>query len=318
MLSRVAQNLYWLGRYLERADNTARVVRVNANLLLDLPRCIAPGWQPLIEITGSDRLFRERYPDYEERHVVRFLLADPAHSGSILSSLRWARENARTIRDIVPREAWEQINELHLFAEENLQLGLSKRGRYAYLKHLLRSTHALTGTLASTMSHDAGFDFLRIGRRIERGDMTTRIIDVRSASLLPTETSGLRPFENIQWMSVLKSLSAYQMYRRQMQLNVRREEVLRFLFQDDRFPRAVYSCLSAAAASLARLPHQSGPARALDGLQQRVRTTDVASLSQSALHDFIDRLQVGLGEVHAEISHAFFLPDASRKASATG
>ena len=316
MLSRVAQNLYWLGRYLERADNTARVVRVNANLLLDLPRRIAPGWQPLIEITGADELFRRHYPDYEERHVVRFLLADRTNPSSILSTLRWARENARTIRDIVPREAWEQINELHLFAEDNVQQGLLKRSRYAYLKRLLRSTHALFGTLASTMTHDAGYDFLRIGRRIERGDMTTRIIDARSASLLPTETSGLRPFENIQWMSVLKSLSAYQMYRRQIQLGVRREDVLRFLFQNDRFPRAVYSCISATAASLSRLPHHPGPMRALERLQQRVQTTEVADLSQSALHDFIDRLQIGLADVHEAIAEAFFLPKVSSDGTA--
>ena len=310
MLSRVAQNLYWLGRYLERADNTARVVRVNANLLLDLPRGIAPGWQPLVESTGADGLFRERYPDYEERHVVRFLLADKVNPSSLLSSLRLARENARTIRDIVPREAWEQINELHLFAEENLQQGLTKRGRYAYLKHLLRGLHALTGTLASTMLHDAGYDFLRIGRRIERADMTTRFIDVRSASLLPEETSGLRPFENIQWMSVLKSLSAYQMYRRTIQLRVRREDVLRFLFQDDRFPRAVYSCLCAAATSVERLPQRRGPVRALNRVRKRVHTTDVAALSQELLHEFIDLLQIGLGEVDEQIAKAFFRPVA--------
>ncbi len=112
MLSRVAENLYWLGRYVERAENTGRIVNVNANLLLDLPKGIAPGWKPLIEITGSADLYRKSYDDFEERNVVRFLVGDAQNSGSIISSLSAARENARTIRDIVPREAWEQVNEL--------------------------------------------------------------------------------------------------------------------------------------------------------------------------------------------------------------
>ncbi|MDX1529610.1 MAG: alpha-E domain-containing protein, partial [Gammaproteobacteria bacterium] len=113
MLSRVAENLYWLGRYMERAENTGRIVNVNGNLLLDLPKGIAPGWQPLIEITGSGNFYRKSYNDFEERNVVKFLVGDPQNPGSIISSLSMARENARTIRDIIPRESWELINELY-------------------------------------------------------------------------------------------------------------------------------------------------------------------------------------------------------------
>jgi uncharacterized alpha-E superfamily protein len=123
MLSRVAENIYWLARYVERAENTARIVTVNANLLLDLPKGIAPGWRPLIDITGANALFEEHYKDYGERQVVRFLLGDERYPGSILSALGAARENCRTIRDVVPREAWEQINELYLFAREELAKG---------------------------------------------------------------------------------------------------------------------------------------------------------------------------------------------------
>ena len=144
MLSRVAQNLYWLGRWVERAENTARLVSVNANLLLDLPRGIAPGWQPLVAITGGEADYRKRYDGYEERNVVRYLVGDASNPSSILSSLVSARENARTIRDIVPREAWELINELYLYGRDNLQGGLSKRGRHAYLAHVIETSQAIT------------------------------------------------------------------------------------------------------------------------------------------------------------------------------
>ena len=177
MLSRVAENLYWLGRYVERAENTGRVVNVNANLLMDLPKGIAPGWQPLIEISGVTDLYTELYPDFEERNVVRFLVGDLQNPGSIISSLSRARENARTVRDIIPREAWEMINELYIYARDNVQSGVSKRHRFNYLQRIIRGVQMLDGLLIGAMSADAGNEFMRTGRNLERGDMTTRIID---------------------------------------------------------------------------------------------------------------------------------------------
>ncbi len=318
MLSRVAENLYWLGRYVERAENMGRIVGVNAQLLLDLPRGIAPGWAPLIAITGSGDVFANRYDDFSERNVVRFLLGDPENPGSLLSSLSFARENARTMRDYLPREAWELINELYHFARDELNSGLSKRGRYAYLKHVRREAQSLTGLLLGAMNHDEGQRFLTIGRVLERADMTTRIIDVRSASLLPEETPELRPFENIQWMSVLKSLTAYQMYRRKMQVRVRRADALRFLLLDDEFPRAFYQCVQVADTDMAMLPRSDGPRRQLARVKRLVQGAEIETLAKSneALHAFIDELQIGLGEVHLEIHRTYFLLDTSAASQA--
>ncbi|HYN76820.1 MAG TPA: alpha-E domain-containing protein, partial [Lamprocystis sp. (in: g-proteobacteria)] len=176
MLSRVAENIYWLGRYVERAENTARIVSVNANLLLDLPRGIAPGWAPLVYITGANAQFEEHYQDYSERHVVHFLLGDERNSGSTLYALGAARENCRTIRDFVPREAWESLNELYLYARDELARGTSKGGRHTYLKHIIQSAQGFNGLLSGTMLHDQGYEFLHLGRFLERADMTTRII----------------------------------------------------------------------------------------------------------------------------------------------
>jgi uncharacterized alpha-E superfamily protein len=308
MLSRVAENIYWMARYVERAENTARIVSVNANLLLDLPKGIAPGWRPLVDITGANALFEEHYKDYGERQVVRFLIADERNSGSILSALVAARENCRTIRDFVPREAWELLNEIYLFAREDLAKGMTKGGRHAYLKRVIHGAQNITGLLSGTMLHDQGYDFLHLGRFMERADMTTRIVDVRSANLLPDETTDLRPFETIQWVSVLKSMTAYQAYRRSEQVRVLRGPVLRFLFQHDEFPRSVNHCLEALRNSLSKLPRNDSALRVAGRLKRNLEGTEPRRLNQQQLHAFIDDLQVGIGELHEEIARTWFPP----------
>ncbi|MCF7983548.1 MAG: alpha-E domain-containing protein [Thiohalocapsa sp.] len=307
MLSRVAENIYWLARSVERAENTARVVSVNANLLLDLPKGIAPGWRPLIDITGSNDLFEEHFKDYGERQVVRFLLGDERHPGSIMSALAAARENCRTIRDIVPREAWEQINGLYLFAGDQLQKGTTKTGRHGYLRALITGCQTISGLLDGTMLHDEGYEFLRLGRYLERADMTTRIADVRSATLLP-DAEELRPYDNIQWVSVLKSMTAYQMYRRSEQIRVQRTPVLRFIFQSPLFPRSVRYCCRHASLSLERLPRHEASLRVANRLSRSLDGADLERLTQGDLHAFVDDLQLGIGDLHAEIAGTWFPP----------
>jgi len=312
MLSRVAETLYWFGRHVERAENMARIVAVNSNLLLDLPRGTTLGWEPLIAITGSDDLYVSLHDDYDERSVVRFLVADPNNPGSIVSSLAMARENCRTIRDIVPRECWEFVNELYHEARDGAPAGMSKRGRHGYLRAVIRGGQTCVGMLRGTMSHDAGHSFMRIGRQLERGDMTTRIIDVRSESLLPEEESGLRPYENIQWISVLKSLTAYQMYRQHLQVRVRRADALRFLLRDPLFPRAVYRCVTEVDDALRDLPRGDEPRRAAARLLRTVAAADLDALVEDneALHTFIDHLQVEFGLLSDQIVSTYFLVES--------
>jgi uncharacterized alpha-E superfamily protein len=308
MLSRVAETMYWLGRQVERAENAARVVAVNANLLLDLPKGIAPGWRPLVDITGANALFEEHYKDYDECHVVRFLLGDERNPGAVLSALAGARENCRTIRDIVPREGWEQINELYLYARDGLPKGLTKGGRHAYLSRVILGCQTISGLLSGTLLHDQGYDFIRLGRHLERADMTTRIVDVRSASLLPAETTELRPYATIQWVSVLRSMSAYQMYRRSEQVRVQRGPVLRFLFKSAAFPRAVNHCCERMRASLERLPRNEAALRVAGRLSRKLLGTEVQRLTQTELHRFVDELQLDIGDLHDEIARTWFPP----------
>jgi uncharacterized alpha-E superfamily protein len=316
MLSRVAENIYWLGRYTERAENTARIVSVNANLLLDLPRGIAPGWAPLVYISGANAEFEERYENYNECHVVHFLLGDERNAGSTLYALGAARENCRTIRDFVPREAWELLNELYLYARDELERGMSKGGRHTYLKHIIQGVQGINGLLSGTMLHDQGYEFLHLGRFLERADMTTRIIDVRSANLLPHETTELQPFETIQWVSVLKSMTAYQAYRRSEQVRVQREPVLRFLFQHREFPRAVWHSIEAVRHSLERLPRDEAALRVAGRIKRNLEAAEPWRLDQKRLHAYVDELQLAIGDLHAEIAKTWFPPPLALDAAA--
>ncbi len=306
MLSRVAENIYWMARYIERAENTARLINVTTNLILDLPRSANVGWEYLIEILGSEDEFHEHYESYDEKHILRFMIADLKCPVSIMTSLQNARENARTIRDIIPRETWEQINDLYLTAKQNSQSGIARKNRHQYLQKIILGAQTITGQLAGTMYHDEGYDFLRMGRNLERADMTTRIIDVRSADLLEDEHESLTPFENIQWMSVLKSLTGYQMYRRIVQVRVRRPDVLRFLLQERAFPRAFYHAICEAQASLVNLPRNHDSLEKLEKLQQFVLKSNPETLKQNDLHEYIDELQLGLSQIHDSIVDAYF------------
>ena len=312
MLSRVANCLYWLGRYLERSENTARLVSVNDHLLLDLPSgsSTETNWQPLIDITGNRDLFRDLYgrkKETGEKDVLRFLLTDTAHPGSLLASLEATRENARILRSVLPREAWEVINEVTLEARDDHRLAVAARHRYHYLRQVVRGCQTMAGVLNGTMNHDESYVFLGLGRCVERADMTTRIVDVRSASLL-REAPELQPFENIQWMSLLKSLAAYQMYRLRKQVGVRRADTLAFLLQDRVFPRSCVHCLDAARECIRALPRHDDALRHLRRNRKLVDSADIAALIEdpAELTAFLDTVQKGIAELHTHIAETWF------------
>lgn len=320
MLSRVAENLYWAGRYVQRAENTARLIGVNANLLLDLPRGVTFGWQPLVDISGGGDRYRELYKEADETGVVKFLVLDERNPGSILSSLRQTRECLRTTREWIPSEVWERINDLYLFVKEKGERGIVRGRRQEFLDQVVDGALRIYGMFSSNMSRDVGFQFLRIGTNLEQADMTTRILDVRSTTLILRKGSeALAPFQNIQWMSVLKSLTAYQMYRRTIKSRVNGPGVLKFLLQDRDFPRSVMFSLGMIASTLPRLPPQRKVERALQRTRALVQDANVAKLIEahsseahssedkaSELHRLVDEIQVGLAELHEAVSQAYF------------
>jgi uncharacterized alpha-E superfamily protein len=316
VLARVVENMYWLARYLERVENTARLVSVNTNLLLDLPSGFAPGWLPLIDITGGRQLFDQLHPRADEREVVQFLIASRDNPGSIHSSLRAARENARTLREALPSEAWELLNQSYHEFTNDLPNGLNKRTRFDFLKRVVQCVQTLMGGLEGTMNRNDAYTFLLIGRNLERADMTSRIVDVRSAQLLPAETPELRPFDTIQWMSVLKSLSAYQMYRLRLRTRVRRTDVLEFLLRDQQFPRSCLFCLEQVELCLRQLPRSEGVLDAVAGVRSFLRSAELARLDQPGVHELIDRLQLHIIGLHDATAAIYFPARAGSRPAA--
>lgn len=311
MLSTVAERIYWLSRYLERVENTARLVSVYANLMLDLPRGVNLGWYNLVVLNSSTEQFEERYKNRDERNVVKFLLADDTNHSSMLSSLRAVRENVRTTRDVVPIETWEQVNELYLFAKANIQQGINRGQRHDFLDGMIRGCEQLSGLLGGNMSQDAAWEFLRLGRNIERADMTTRILDAGASALLDTPEDASPNLRQIVWGNVLTSLSAYLPYRRQMRTSVKGESVAEFLLEDHYFPRTFRFCLDHMQKAATSLPRNAAVLKQLAQLQKRAfKQVDYADLGEP-FRDYLNDLQVALGDLHVVIAESWFSLDVA-------
>jgi uncharacterized alpha-E superfamily protein len=312
MLSRVAERIYWLGRYMERSENTARLVNVNSNLLLDLPSGVRVGWGSLIDISGTGSYFERDTQLADEKTVIHFMLADRNNPASLINSLSWARENARITREAMPMEAWELVNDLYHYIRDRVEKVYSRRDRNIILQHVISSVQQFTGLLAGCMSHNNAYDLLRLGRNLERADMSTRIVDVGLVNLLPHLSLGgnevLEPYDNILWMSVLRSLSGYQMYRQQVRDRVNALDVVTFLLQNEDFPRAVPHALKQLEQCLWSLPNSEKILSIVVNIQQKIEAADMPKLIQQGLHEFIDEVQLEIGKLHSGIAETWFLP----------
>ena len=306
LLSSVAERVYWFARYVERVENTARMILVNNNLLLDMPRNSTLGWAPIVSITGIPEKFYEKHKEATERNVMSFIVMDANNPSCMMCSIGHARENLRTSRAIFPRAIWETLNDLYNYAKENKSAVLTRRDRYEFLIHVIDSCHLITGKLSASMSHDQIYEFVRMGRNIERADMTTRVIDVRAENLLPKHDEDLKPFDDIQWKSVLDSLAGYQMYRRYVHVRVQGVEVLRYLLQDIHFPRAIHHCLNQLELCLRNLPMNEAPQYAVVKAQRMVRNAKVEKIVHANLNDYINQLQLAFIDINAELTSTYF------------
>jgi len=312
MLSRVAERIYWLGRYMERCENIARLVNVNSNLLLDLPSNMRVGWGSLIDISGTGDYFERDTQLADEKTVINFILMDKKNPASLINSLSFARENSRITRETMPMEAWELINDLYHYIRDRADKVTSRRDRSTILLHVINSVQQFTGLLAGCMSHNNAYELIRIGRNLERADMSTRIVDVGLVNLLPHLSIGgnevLEPYDNILWMSVLRSLSAYQMYRQHVRDRVNAEAVVKFLLQNEDFPRAVAHCLKQLEQYLWAMPNNEKVLSAILNTQQMLDEADLSALLEKGLHEYIDELQREIGNLHFKIAETWFLP----------
>ena len=314
LLARMAEAVYWAGRHLERAEGTARIVQVHTDAHVDMPVGEDVGWEPLLAIAGVDSEFAEAYSAAEgpddaraaEEDVVEFLLHGDGNASSILASLTAARENLRTARPVIPREAWEACNNLWLSSTDHLAEADSREGRVRWLRRIIAGCQCIHGILLGPMSRDEALSVLVRGPNIERADLTTRVLDVRSAYLHPRGADD--PYDVVHWMAVLRSLAAYQPFRRAMPARPQGGSTLRFLLQDDRFPRAVGACLTEARAHLKALPHSERAQEACQNASMVVASAPVTRLTLSGLAEFLEDVQLALVEIHERIDDAYFRP----------
>jgi uncharacterized alpha-E superfamily protein len=311
MLARVAERLYWMTRYMERAEDTARLINAVTLMTLDMPKGAEFGWGPLLKVAGVDQLFFEHYSEADEAGVMRFLIQDERNPSSIMACIGHARENTRTFREVLPWESWEWVNELYLFARKQLPGDLDRRHRYEVLQGIIRRRQSIVGLLAGTMPRDAVFQFLRLGRNVERADMTSRILDVSHAVILPGNNPASEQYADQLWMNTLKALSAYQMYRRRVSVHANSAEVIDCLLKDPLFPRTVRHCLTEMREVLDILPRAERVLGAVKKTCAMLDDADGKQLAKGGLHEFIDRIQLGLVEIDAALRERYFRVEES-------
>lgn len=309
MISRVADAIYWMSRYLERAENISRFIDVNIKLLLDLDfDSFAEYWEPLVLTSGDRDFFYERYETADEVSVIEFLAFDENNFNSILSCLRRARENARSIRDCIPSEMWEQINRFYLLVQGN-----SRKKKIddlqAFFNEVKIANHLFIGIEDTTMLHDEGWHFSRMGRLIERCDKTSRIMDVKYFQLLKPELEAGLAFDVVQWGALLKSVSAFEMYRKKYH-SMNHNDITHFLIFDAAFPRSLRYCIDNTLQSLEWIT-QSTSQQSCKAVSQAKRISDYLKIHKPedvldiGLHQFIDRIQKDLNGLDKAIYDAF-------------
>lgn len=309
MLSRSAERIYWLARYLERTENAARLISVHMNLLMDLPKGVEMGWPQLIRINSSEELFFQHYNIANERNVANFLLIDEKNPISLYSSLIYARENIRTTRELLPDEAWEQVNEMYLFTKNNLDSVNNRRGRIIFLNEIMEGCQRFTGLLSGYMSHNNAYRFIRVGRSIERADMSSRILELATLLLSESRSNEMRQYEGILWRNILQTLNALLMYRQQVRSRVKGDDVLNFLLRDTAFPRSIACCIGDMAETIIKLPNNDRLPEKITELEAYVRSIDTNKTTQQQLRKILDDLQGRLGSLHNDISENWFLID---------
>lgn len=315
MLSRVADSLYWINRYVERAENISRFVEVSEAMALDCPPGSAEPWLPLIDASGDRDLFDELYPAGGPAQVVEFLVKAEANPNSIVNCIGYARENARQIRDVITTEMWEQINDLYWTLLDNDSFW--SQPPQEQLRSIRRDCQLFYGITDATLSRDLSWQFSRLGRVLERADKTTRILDVKYFLLLPSPDEVGGVLDELQWISLLRSAGAYQMFRKSRQQVIEPRAVAAFLLLDPIFPRSVRYCLERINDTLRIVSGQSLPGapdalECLSGLTlARWSYTSIDALIAGGLHEAVDGLQQDLNRLHGLIEQRYFIADST-------
>ena len=312
LLARMADAVYWAGRYLERAEDMARVVAVHGETHIDLPVGEDVGWWPLIEITGAASEFRAAAlgrPAPAEGQVVDFVLVDRDNPASILSSIAAARANLRRARPVVPREVWELCNELWMASSLDAHHVGNRGARVRWLRRVVERCAQIGGVVEHTMRRDDALAFLRIGQQLERADLTCRTLSVHAETALPPDGGDV--YTEVHRMALLRSLASYQPYRRVMPARADGGSILRFLLQDEASPRAVGACLAEVRTLLKGLPRNEPVVAAATEAAVRVGDAPLGQLTPPALRAYLHELEKGIADVHDHLDTVYFMRSVS-------
>jgi uncharacterized alpha-E superfamily protein len=308
MISRVAEHCFWLSRYLERLENTARTLEVNQTLLLDFAVPLEQQWKPLLIISGIHDLPGE--PDGET--VQNHLTWEENNPSSIVSSLAAARENARIIREVISAEMWERVNYYHLWIQGPAALDLYQRGRTEFYGQVKRINQLLYGIGEGTMAHGEAWDFYRLAKYLERACQTARILDVKYHILLPTPEQIGTPVDSAHWTAILTSCSGYEPYHKKRVVRDPGTAVPDFLIFDPHFPRSVRYCLTrcqlaAHAISGRRLGRPGNEVEhTLYALVNWLNLVKIDDLVTAGLHEELTRIIDMTHEVGKAIDRTYF------------
>lgn len=311
MLSRVANSMYWIGRYIERAENVARSIEVNSHMTLDLEGEEDTQWRPLVTIMGDHATFDAGYGEANQANVIRFLAFDRDNPNSVLSCSTAARENARTIRSTITTEIWEQLNRMYLYVNRAAADPDVLESPHEFYTRMKMGSLLFQGLMEATMTHAEAWHFCRLGRMLERADKTTRLLDVKYFILLPTVEQIGMSVDDIQWGAVLRSASAFEMYR-QKYGEILPSRVVEFLLLDRQFPRAVLHCLNRTAESLHAITgssegaFQNVPEQRLGQLRSDLTYMRVEEIMEAGLHEYLDRCQLRINGIGDTIYDTFF------------
>lgn len=312
MLSRVADNLYWMARFIERAENLARLMQASTELLLDGEtmgsRSLNDYWDPVLTATAMEELFRELYPDGTVTDVGPFMTLNEENPDSITMCLRQARENARTVRDQISDEMWSELNDLYLFITSRATNSLFQRAPENVYDRIIQGSLFFHGITNATMARTEGWQFIQLGKYLERADKTSRFLDIQVNS-----GSSESSLDSIQWMSILRSASAFVTYRSEVGGEPTAEGVVELLVFSTEFPRSIRFCVRAIDAILHTI--SGSPAgtycndaeRAAGRLLSTLNFGGKTEMLERGLHDCMDDIQTLLNELGQNVFETYVL-----------
>ncbi len=308
MLCRVADSLFWMSRYLERAENQARFIEVTSNIALGYRGREETLWSSLLHAGGDAEAFRARYTETTRENVIRYLLFDRQNMNSVISCLSYARENARTIRENLTTPMWEAVNRFYLRVRQAASQQASVlQHPHPFLEQIKRSAHQVIGVTDATWSHGEAWHFSTLGYQLERADKTSRILDVKYFILLPNPSHVGSQVDVVQWGALLESTSALQMYRRTFG-RIQPVNVVDFLMLNAQFPRSMRFCVAASEKALKEIcgTDDSAPLQEVRRLGDRLTSAKASDIIDNGLHQFVDNFQSHLNDIGQAISETFF------------